>query len=154
MKVNIQLFEDGLLPCKATDNACCYDVFAREMTYVNTNYVIVKIGFAMSFPKNYKLVLVPRSNITKSGWFVPNSPGQGDSDYYNEYEIRFRALPNGIKFNWDKFKFELTYPEFPYKLHHRVGQIYLAKVNDIEFETVQEIKKSTNRTGGFGSTGK
>ena len=49
----------------------------------------------------------------------------------------------------------LTYDEFPYGIGNRIGQIYLSKVEDTDFIEVEEFEESTSdRIGGFGSTGK
>lgn len=90
---------------------------------------------------------MPRSSLTKTRWFVQNMPGLGDADYTNEYQYRFRALPIEYDLN-----FGLIYPEFPYKIGDRIGQIYLEEVIPIEFTEVDELEE-TERKGGYGSTG-
>ena len=91
-----------------------------------------------------------------------NSPGQGDADYLNEYEIRFTAIPvnfmtrsykdaQGI----DKTKQILTYEEFPYKVGDRIAQMFLSKVEETEWVEVEELEDyQSDRDVGFGSTGK
>ncbi len=157
--MKIALIEGGKLPQKMTEKAACYDVFARDIIKQSDDCYHVMIGFACTPPPGYKLVLVPRSSITKTQWIMQNSPGIGDEDFHHEYQMRFRAFPTEV--NEEALvvtqygtvnNYELTYPEFPYKVGDRVGQIFLQKVENIEFEIVDKIEQSTNRTGGFGST--
>lgn len=144
----LKLNENAVVPHQATEFAGGWDVVAAEIIKESRNYVRVKLGFALSFPSNYKLTLVPRSSITKTNWIISNSPCLGDSDYTNEYELRFRAIPTGVDVDG-----LLMYDDFPFDVSDRVGQCYLEEVIPINFINVSEIDK-TNRIGGYGSTGK
>lgn len=153
--MKIALIEGGKLPQKMTEKAACYDVFARDIIKQSEDCYHVMLGFACTPPPSYKLVLVPRSSITKTQWIMQNSPGIGDEDFHHEYQMRFRAFPTEVRTVHAQgvgFYKELVYPDFPYKVGDRVGQIFLQKVENIEFEIVDKIEQSTNRTGGFGST--
>lgn len=149
VNVNIKLVDDGRIPEKTTDNAACYDVFAREIEKVAEDTYYVKLGFKATPDKEFKIVLVPRSSITKTDWILQNSPGQGDPDFPLEYQARFKAFPNG----YDKKTNKLTYSEFPYKVGDRVAQMYISSIYNLHFNVVNNISESTNRKGGFGSTG-
>lgn len=156
MIINLKkLHKDAVVPTRATELAGGWDVVATEIIQEADDFVICKLGFALDIPEGYKLTLVPRSSITKTKWVMQNSPGLGDSDFINEYQIRFRALPCGFinPLGSAKFQEGLIYPEFPYKVGDRIGQVYLEEVISIEFNIVDEIKES-NRLGGYGSTGK
>lgn len=150
INVDIELVNDGKMPEKATDNSACYDVFAREIEKVADDTYYVKLGFKATPDKEFKIVLVPRSSITKTDWILQNSPGQGDPDFYLEYQARFKAFPNG----YDKKANKLTYSEFPYNVGDRVAQMYISYIHNLHFSQVKNVNKSTNRSGGFGSTGK
>ena len=136
-------------PKQATEFAGGWDVFATEIIKEHCNFVIVKLGFSLEPPKNYKVTLVPRSSITKTNWVLQNSPGLGDPDYTGEYQYRFRCIPIRLNLS-DEFVFD----EFPYKIGDRIGQIYLEEIIPIEFEEVKELSTSDRNTGGYGSTGK
>ena len=157
--MKIALIEGGKLPQKMTEGAACHDVFAREIVKESDDFYIVMLGFACTPPEGYKLCLVPRSSLTKTHWVMQNSPGQGDYDFFDEYKMKFRAIPIEVEENTVHSpgvgcykEYKLVYPDFPYKVGDRVGQIFLQKVENIEFEIVDKIEQSTNRTGGFGST--
>ena len=142
------------IPKQAPEFAGGWDVVVTDIIKESDDFVICKLGFALDIPYGYKLTLVPRSSLTKTKWIIQNSPGLGDSDFRGEYQLRFRALPCGIKFNWKKFKFELKYPKFPYNAGDRIGQIYLEEIINMSFSEVSELATSVRGDGGFGSTNK
>jgi len=146
-----RLHELATIPKRATKFSGGWDVTATEIDQLSPEYVICKLGFSLDFPDNYKMTIVPRSSITKTQWIMQNSPGLGDSDYAQEYQIRFRALPQFIG-NMDGTNY-LTYSEFPYKVGDRIGQMYLESVVPIAWKEVGEIEEKGTRSGGFGSTG-
>ena len=147
MIVKFKLLDGGKLPTKGTEYAACFDVYARKIGHNGDGLVICYLGFMTEIPVGYKGVLITRSNITKHSWVMANSFGIIDSDFRNEWQMRFRMIPT-IKVNnsvqgW----------QFPYKEGERVGQIYFEKVLDVEFEIVNELNETERGLGGFGSTG-
>ena len=42
---------------------------------------------------------------------------------------------------------------FPYKVGERIAQMYIEKVNNFEFEEVNELDQTERGSGGFGSSG-
>lgn len=147
-----RLHPESKIPKKATEFAGGWDVTVTEIEQKEKDLVICKLGFALEIQTGYKLTLVPRSSLTKTKWILQNSPGLGDSDFRNEYQYRFRALPNELGFNMEDGYF-IKYPEFPFKVGDRIGQIYIEEVIPIEFIEVDELSDS-NRLGGYGSTGR
>jgi dUTP pyrophosphatase len=149
-----KLHPNAVIPKQATELAGGWDVTVTEIEKIEDDLVICKLGFALQLPKNHRLILVPRSSLTKTKWFIQNSPGLGDADFLQEYQLRFRALPENLKvysFGGPSYG-NLTYPEFPYKVGDRVGQVYLEEVIPMEFEEVEEFDVINDR-GGYGSTG-
>lgn len=148
LKLKIKLeHPNAKMPVKATDNAACWDVFAADIRQETDDLYIVDLGFKLQPPKGYKVVLVPRSSITKSMAVMQNSPGQGDGDYRGTYQLRFRMLPV-------PFELGIIYESLPYTIDDRVGQIYLEKVNEFILEESDSLDDTERGSGGFGSTGK
>ena len=140
------------IPYKATTLAACHDVVATEIIHESESYVRCKLGFAVGLPEDYKLVLVPRSSLTKTQWLLQNSPGIGDSDFLYEYEFRFRCIAKIWTEDEQSF---FEYEDFPYKVGDRIGQVFIEKVIPIEWVEVDELDiKQSNRVGGYGSSGK
>lgn len=142
-----KLHPNTSIPKQATELAGGWDVTATEIEQVERDLVICKLGFALQLPPNHRLILVPRSSITKTKWILQNSPGLGDEDFIQEYQFRFRALPE-----YQRGTLLFEYPKFPYEVGDRIGQVYLEEVIPIEFEEVEEFDFSNNR-GSYGHTG-
>lgn len=153
MNVKIKkLDEHAVTPIKTSDFAAGMDVTASSIEKISDDFVICYLGFALQPPINYKVMIVPRSSITKTNWVMQNSPGIGDPDYTGMYQIRFRAIPNGVIIVDGQAK--LTYPKFPYQIGDRIGQIFLQEIIDINFDVVQELNPTERGEGGFGHSGK
>lgn len=151
MKVEFKKFnENAVIPTAATGGSGGWDVTVTEIEKVDDDFVICKLGFGLKIPFGYKVMIVPRSSLTKYAWVIPNSPGLIDSDYRDEIQVRFRAIPNSAQ---KMFGTQISYPGFPYKVGDRIAQMYLQEVIQMDFLEVEELDKTT-RDGGFGSTGK
>jgi len=142
------------IPVKASENAGAFDVYATEIIKESDDCYLVKLGFILEFPENFKLVIAPRSSITKTKWNIQNTPGIGDADFRGEYSIRFRAFPEGMCKISNGIGYSLYYPEFPYKVGDRVAQIYFQKIETVNWFETNNLKETKRGSGGYGSTGK
>ena len=157
-----KLHPDAKIPERGSALAGGWDVTCAEIIQESPDVVICKLGFALQPDKRFKITLVPRSSLTKTKWILQNMPGLGDPDYTGEYQYRFRALPqdfvvyieNTSHFGEPLMKTKFIYPEFPYKVGDRIGQIYLEEIIPIDFIEVEELSETDRGSGGFGSTGK
>jgi len=143
------------LPVRADEGCGGWDVIATEVIKEADDFYVCKLGLKMQ-PENpnYKITLVPRSSLTKTKWVLQNSPGLGDYSFTGEYQYRFRALPQNIKEDMDSaWGYSFIYPEFPFKVGDRIGQIYLEEIIPIEFDEEIELIETSRGDGGFGSTG-
>jgi dUTP pyrophosphatase len=147
MKVKFKkLHPNAVLPKIATIGAGAMDVTCTEIVQEN-GFVRCMVGFSTEIPTGYRIICAARSSITKTGWILSNGIGIVDSDYRGEWEFRFSPLPDKVFYGNS-----LGNKPFPYNVGDRVGQIFLEKIIDLEFEEVTELEES-DRTGGFGSTG-
>lgn len=149
MQVKIKLIENGKSPIRGSEHAACFDCYARKIEIQEDGMVICYLGFATEIPEGYKGVIVARSNITKTGWVLANGIGIVDSDYRNEWQARFRSIPQRFLVNFEFFN-----KNFPYKVGERVCQIYFEEVLNFTFEEVNNLNDTERGLGGFGSTGK
>lgn len=134
--------ETSKWPEKATILSGGWDLFADKIETPSQYKRIVYIGLKMKPNPDYMIRIGPRSSITKTDWILQNSPGLGDPDYPGEYQLRFQYVGRGI-----------SNPTFPYEVGDRVGQMWLEEIIPIEFKK-GVVDETTNRVGGFGSTGK
>ena len=143
MKVKVINKSANDLPFYATKGSAGMDVYSNEdLELEPLSTTIVKTGLFVKIPEGYEIQVRPRSGLSaKSSLRIANSPGTIDSDYLGEIGI---IVDN-------------TSQTFSYtvKKGERIAQLVLKKVEQIEWEEVEEFSETTERnTGGFGSTGK
>ena len=143
MKVKVINKSANDLPFYATKGSAGMDVYSNEEIVLSSlSTTIIKTGLFVKIPEGYEIQVRPRSGLSaKSKLRIANSPGTIDSDYLGEIGI---IVDN-------------TSQTFSYtvKKGERIAQLVLKKVEQIEWEEVEEFSEITERnTGGFGSTGK
>lgn len=143
MKVKIINKSKNDLPFYATKGSAGMDVYSNEELELGPlSTTIVKTGLFVKIPEGYEIQVRPRSGLSaKSKLRIANSPGTIDSDYLGEIGIIIDNISD-------------TYHHL-IKKGERIAQLVLKKVEQIEWEEVEEFSEMTERnTGGFGSTGK
>ena len=158
------LHEDAQLPRRATEGSAGYDLFA----YVRNRRVrcsdgvkqweletradevsswlelppaamaLVPLGFKARLPKGYEAQVRPRSGTTfKRGLQIPNAPGTIDADFPDEWMVLVRN-PHA----------------HPIRIDHgeRIAQMVLQRYEVLPFAR-GDVSITTDRAGGFGSTG-
>lgn len=92
-----------------------------------------------AIPIGYEVQVRPRSGLAlKHGITVLNTPGTIDADYRN---------------GWGVILMNLGQEPFMVKQGDRIAQGVLAKVEQIEWEEVEELDSTERGLGGFGHTG-
>jgi dUTP pyrophosphatase len=153
------------LPQRVTSNSAGYDVAAylvgrpvlvaiggteelRDSTVVDGRAsvtlqpgerALIPLGFKARIPEGYHGEVRPRSGAAfRKGIEIPNSPGTIDSDYNGEWMVPVK--------NGDSKPITIEHGE-------RIAQVVFVKHVDVEFE-LGEVGRTTDRDGGFGSTGR
>lgn len=143
MKVLIKNRRDIVVPIYPqyeTPQSAGADVRSNEDKIIPAHgRALVKTGLCVAIPVGYEIQVRPRSGLAlKKGITVLNTPGTIDADYRNEIGV--------ILFN-------TTDEDFEVKMGDRIAQLVLNKVEQIEWEEVDELPTSDRGLGGFGSTG-
>lgn len=134
-----QTHPNAVIPFKATKGSACYDVYAVEdVTLVKGHTSKVSIGWKMRCPKGMSIQIVPRSGLSIKGVIIINSPGTIDSDFPDECKILMTTIYADV-----------------YWIHtrDRIAQIRILNEIPTKFK-YGIVKKTTDRSGGYGSTGK
>ena len=99
---------------------------------------IVPLGFRATLPAGFEAQIRPRSGTSfKTSLAIANSPGTIDPDYNGEWGVLVRNDgPDPIR---------ITHGE-------RIAQMVIARYEVLEFEE-GTVRRTTDRDGGFGSTG-
>lgn len=143
-EVGIQVLNDlAFIPqYKNVGDAGCDIATIEEITIPAKSAVIVKTGIAVAIPIGYEIQIRPRSGYSLENPMITiaNSPGTIDSGYRNEIGIIMTNFSDN---------------DFIIHSKTRVAQMVLAKVEQIKWEIVEDVKAiGQDRKGGFGSTGK
>ncbi len=100
---------------------------------------IVSTGLHIALPAGYEAQVRPRSGLAlKHGITVLNSPGTIDADYRGEIGV--------LLVNLSDKDFTITSGE-------RIAQMVIARHEQAEFETVDELDATSRGEGGYGHTG-
>jgi dUTP pyrophosphatase len=100
---------------------------------------LVPLGFKARLPEGYEAQVRPRSGISfKKGLMMPNAPGTVDADYPDEWMVLIRNMTSSAA-----------------RIEHgeRIAQMVLHRFEVLEFE-LGTVDVTTERRGGFGSTGR
>ena len=155
--------KNALVPTKGTTHAACYDLYAdlKQRTVTlrdelseefkaicdDTSIILdvgeralIPTGWKMQCPVGTSIDFLPRSGQAwKQGLTVINAPGVIDHDYQNEC---FVAVVN------------TTQTAIRIEHGERIAQMRLVPVLDTELIEAELPEVNSNRTGGFGSSGK
>ena len=108
------------------------------LTLVPGEKALVPLGFKARLPQGYEAGIRPRSGTSvKTDLVIVNAPGTVDADYPEEWCV---PVKNG--------------GTVPLVIVHgdRIAQMVVARFEVMEF-AAGAVAKSTERAGGFGSTG-
>lgn len=126
-------------PSRATEGSACFDVYASEPASLSSGRVtLVGTGWRMRAPEGSFLEVRPRSGLSSQGVLMVNSPGTIDRDYAGEVKVPLTYLFAGT---------------FDIRRGDRIAQIRLVPQHEGRFRTGR-VRPTTDRAGGFGSTGR
>lgn len=166
------------VPKQGTSKSAAYDVIAvsepeivgekdgeywKRIDYIQYHTALYAAPQKDSYSKDYHVLVHPRSSVSKYNLLLANGIGLIDTDYRNEYLVRF-------KYVWQPEDMWWTTESIPdvkdqarktirghvnveriYKKGDKVCQLVVEPTTDVEWVKVEELDK-TERTGGFGST--
>lgn len=135
-----KLHKEAKFPKKATEGSACWDVFSTERKLFSPmEKGIIHTGLAFELPMGRGLDIRPRSGWASRGLIILNSPGTLDSDYRGELLVSCMNLSSG---------------NIVVNKGDRIAQIRPIRIEELEFEEVEELSETGRGEGGFGSTGK
>ena len=151
MKIKIKpLSELAFMPKKATEGAVAYDVYTPEAKIVNTGRQIIPLDFAIELPYGYEAKIEPRSGNSSKGMegiYKDTEIRRFDCDVIQgKIDSDYRGCVGVIIKNNDV--------PFMIKRGTRIAQLTIYKVEEAEFEIVDELTQTERGDGGFGSSGK
>ena len=124
------------IPFYAHENDAGMDICAVSKTE-NEKYIEYGTGLSFELPKNYVMLVFPRSSLSKKDLILANHVGVLDSGYRGELKLRFKKIGEEI-----------------YDIGEKIGQIMIFPYPKIKFQETNELSITSRGEGGFGSTGK
>ncbi len=101
--------------------------------------LLVPTGLFVSIPVGYEAQIRPRSGLAfRHGITVLNTPGTIDADYRGEIKVILVNLSN---------------KDFTIVKGERICQMVFAKIEQIEWQVVDNLDDTDRGEGGFGHTG-
>jgi dUTP pyrophosphatase len=136
-----RLVSEAILPRYQTPDAAGMDLHAVEATTIAPGAsAAVDSGLAVAIPRGFEGQVRPRSgNALKHSVTVVNAPGTIDSDYRGSVKVLL------INHGREPFVIEVG---------HRIAQLVIAPVIQVEMVEVDALSETERGTGGFGSTGR
>lgn len=165
-----RLSPDSVVPTYATPGSACFDLVATEDTIIQPGETkAISTGVAFEIPEGYQMKIHPRSGISlKTPLRVANAPESGkegciDSDYRGELKVLLwnTLIDKNEDCNWYTTIDGMESRGLSYKLPlgsygilkgDRIAQAEIVPVIRASFTEVDQLS-TTERTGGFGSTG-
>lgn len=140
-KVKIKILrENAKLPTYGSGESAGADLYSvRTETLLTQQTTVIPLGFSMEMPKGYVGLIYARSGLaTKKGLRPSNCVGVVDWDYRQEVMVPL--------FNDSDISHIIEQGD-------RVAQLIIVPYEQFLFEQAEELD-TTDRGGGFGSTGK
>ena len=138
----IRLIDDATIPIYAKSGDAGADLVAAESVVLDPGggRALISTGVAIAIPKGFAGFVQPRSGLAlKHGITCLNTPGLIDSGYRGELKVLLiNTAPNEI--------FEINKGE-------RIAQLVIQKVEECNFQEVEELPDSERGETGFGSCG-
>ena len=142
VKVFVRTDDEESVPRYMTSGAAGADVRASNdepIEILPGEMEVIPTGLFFEIPKGFEIQVRPRSGLAfKNQLTVLNSPGTIDSDYRGELKLMI--------VNHSKVPFTVT-------KGLRMAQIVVARVEQADFELVQELATSERGHNGFGHSG-
>ncbi|MEC7810588.1 MAG: dUTP diphosphatase [Actinomycetota bacterium] len=139
----IRLIDDAIIPVYAKSGDAGADLVSAESVVLEPGggRALVSTGVAIAIPEGFAGFVQPRSGLAiKHGVTCLNTPGLIDSGYRGELKV--------ILINTDPSE------SFQVSKGERIAQLVIQKVEECNFQEVQELPDSERGETGFGSSGR
>ncbi|MBH01400.1 MAG: dUTP diphosphatase [Acidimicrobiaceae bacterium] len=139
----IRLIDDATIPVYAKPGDAGADLVAAESVVLDAGggRALISTGVAIAVPEGFAGFVQPRSGLAlKHGITCLNTPGLIDSGYRGELKV--------LLVNTDPSEaFEVNKGE-------RIAQLVIQRVEECDFQEVEELPDSERGETGFGSSGR
>jgi len=151
--------EGAIAPKYAHDDDAGMDIYAaQDIMILPGQTKLVPTGFAMALPEGYEAQIRPRSGISlKTMLRIPNSPGTIDAGFRDEVCVILHnaSVSNTTEDLLYVSESENRHGSYQIQTGDRIAQLVICPITKGQFTEVNSVREiGTDRSGGFGSTGK
>lgn len=143
------LDEDAVIPTKATPGSAAYDIVVPKDTRIHQGRQVIPLLFAIELPPGYEAKIEPRSGYSSKGFVgtIADTEYRFDADVINgKIDSDYRGGVGVIVHSREQRCFVA-------KAGQRIAQMTIYKVEEVNFEEVDELSDSERNDGGFGHSG-
>jgi dUTP pyrophosphatase len=133
-----KLYPETKIPIRANSSDAGLDCFAH-WEKITDQYFEYGLGFSLEPPEGWCTLIFPRSSISKYDLILANSVAIIDQGYRGELLCRFKKTKEHGKY---------------YEVGDRICQMIFYQYPKLQLEIVEDLDFTTDRGGGFGSSGK
>jgi len=140
MKIKYKkISKEAFIPVKANKSDSGWDVRATERSYLQPHSITkVPIGLAFEIPEGYEIQIRGKSGLAlEYGFSIAQGIGTIDSGYRGEVCIILKNLKPYLRV---------------IEIGDMVAQLVIQKVEEVEFEEVDELEDSERGKDGFGKS--
>jgi dUTP pyrophosphatase len=131
--------ERAIIPKKAYNTDTGFDLVAIDIfKRLENGVIMLETGISVKPPDGYYTEIVPRSSIIKTGYILANSIGVIDNSFRNSLKIAIISVNEDNIFNFETIKDKF--------------QLIVRKLEEFEFEEVDDLDTTERGMGGFGSS--
>ena len=140
-----KLVPEAVIPFYAKPGDAGMDITCTSFEYDKEHdCYMYHSGLAFELPKDYVMLIFPRSSNRKTDYYLCNHVGVLDSGYRGELMFAYKNRTDD----------RLNYQKPPYQVGDRIGQIIILPYPIVQMIESDSLEESERGTGGFGSTGK
>ena len=135
-----QLSPQAKMPVYATAGSACFDIATIDEADVAPGHsAVLRTGLAFEVPAGHVMMVYSRSGHGfKNGVRLANGTGVIDSDYRGELMVKLH--------NDSRTRFSVNRGD-------RIAQAMIVPIEQVAFDSVDELGATDRGPGGFGSTG-
>lgn len=131
-----------------------YNNYYSSIDYIEYDTQIFLDSLQRNSEEQIYTLVYPRSSVSKTNLVLSNSVGVIDPNYRGSIKLRFKYFmqPEDLVVVGEKLFINVNSSKV-YNVGDKIGQLVFAKTIPVSFNYVSELSHS-DRSGGFGSTGK
>jgi len=136
----VRLREEARAPTKAYPSDAGFDLYSPDsFTLLPGESRLVKTGIAIELPSGFGAVVRSRSSQAKRGVVICGGTGTVDPGYRGDIGVGLHNLGTQT---------------YMVERGHRIAQLVIERVYDVELVECDELSPSDRQTSGFGSSGR